>query len=252
MSAATCKIQLYLKTPNTVDSENFKFLCEPSWNENVTTDENGNFEIKGIYLGRETALEYDNPLDVGCSVDTKFKTFLPNIPDQFIDLGVIEISDSGRLDPNTLENLPNKQIAELEGETLTGEKLDWKKYAGKIVLLEFWATWCGSCIKEIPNLKKMYEKYHSQGFEIIGISVDEDLKALEKGLEKYQFTWTVIADRKLADAGKVWLYDRFGIHGVPRGILIDRSGKVVTIETRGDQLEKELEKLIPIAENTEK
>jgi hypothetical protein len=59
----------------------------------------------------------------------------------------------------------------------------------------------------------------------------------------------VIADQKLVDSGKVWLYDRFGIHGVPRGILVDRSGKVVTIETRGDQLEKELEKLILATKN---
>jgi peroxiredoxin len=97
----------------------------------------------------------------------------------------------------------------------------------------------------------VYEKYHPQGFEIIGISIDEDLKKLEAGLKKHQFAWTIIADQKLTDAGKVWLYDRFGIHGVPRGILIDRSGNIVTIETRGDQLEKELEKLIPIT-NTKK
>ncbi|MDR2756791.1 MAG: TlpA family protein disulfide reductase [Planctomycetaceae bacterium] len=231
--------------------KNFTFLCQPSLKENVTSDENGNFEIKGIYLGKKTELMYINHPDVGCSVYPAFKTFLPDIPDQLIDFGVIEIPDSGRLDPNTLENLPGKQITELEGETLSGEKIDWKKYAGKIVLLEFWATWCYPCVTEIPNLKKAYEKYHLQGFEIIGISIDEDLKMLEKGLEKHQFPWTVIADQKLTDAGKVWLYDRFGIHGVPRGILIDRSGKIVTIETRGDQLEKELKKLIPITKNME-
>ncbi|MDR1270019.1 MAG: redoxin domain-containing protein [Planctomycetaceae bacterium] len=235
--------------------KNFKFICSPSVSNDaskrVTTDENGNFEIKGIYLGRETELTYINPPEIGCSVSKGFKTFLPEVPDQPIDLGVIEIPESGRLDPNTLEKLTGKQITELEGETLTGEKLDWKKYTGKVVLLEFWATWCSPCLEEIPNLKKVYKKYHSQGFEIIGISIDEDLKELKKGLEKYQVPWTVIADQKLTDAGKVWLYDRFGIHGVPRGILIDRSGKIVTIETRGDQLEKELKKLILIT-NTEK
>ncbi|MDR1290064.1 MAG: TlpA family protein disulfide reductase, partial [Planctomycetaceae bacterium] len=235
--------------------KNFKFLCSPSvsydWGERATTDENGNFEIKGIYLGRETKFAYINSPEIGCAVSKKFKTFLPTVPDQLIDLGVIELPESGRLEVNTLEKLPGKQITELEGETLTGEKLDWKKYAGKVVLLEFWATWCRPCIEEIPNLKKVYEKYHPQGFEIIGISIDEDLKRLEAGLKKHQFAWTVIADQKLTDAGKVWLYDRFGIHGVPRGILIDQSGKIITIETRGEQLEKELKKLIPIP-NTEK
>ncbi|MDR2169308.1 MAG: redoxin domain-containing protein [Planctomycetaceae bacterium] len=228
--------------------KNFKFASSTS-RGGATTDENGNFEIRKIHLGKEISLSYVIPAGVGCNaVRTVFKTFLPTIPDQLIDLGVIELPDSGRLDPNTLENLPGKQIAEiaeLEGETLAGEKLDWKKYAGKVVLLEFWATWCIPCIEEIPNLKKTYEKYHQQGFEIIGISVDEDLKKLQEGLEKYKFDWTVIADKKLTDAGKVWLYDRFGIHSVPRGILIDRSGKVVTIETSGNKLEKELEKLFP-------
>jgi peroxiredoxin len=231
--------------------KNFKFLCNPSWREEITTDDNGDFEIKGIYLGRKTELNYINPPELGCAVYKEFKTFFPDTPDQLIDLGVIEMPESGRLEPNTLENLPGKQITELEGETLTGEKIDWKKYADKIVLLEFWATWCSPCIKEFPNLKKAYEKYHPQGFEIISISIDEDLQKLKEGLEKYQFPWTVIADQKLADAGKVWLYDRFGIHGVPRGILIDRSGKIVTIETHGDQLEKELEKLISTTKNTE-
>ncbi|MDR2762651.1 MAG: TlpA family protein disulfide reductase, partial [Planctomycetaceae bacterium] len=229
--------------------KNLDFLCQPSWKKNVTSDENGNFEVKGIYLGNETSLVYSNPVNAGCSIYKKFKTFLPDTPDQIIDLGVIEIPESGRLYSDTLENLPGKLITELEGETLTGEKLDWKKYSGKVVLLDFWATWCSPCIKEFPNLKKVYEKYHSQGFEIIGVNVDEDLKTLEKALEKYKFDWTIIADQKLTNAGKVCLFDRFGLQGVPLGILIDRSGKIITIKTQGDQLEKELEKLFPKTKN---
>ncbi|MDR1382338.1 MAG: hypothetical protein LBJ67_00615 [Planctomycetaceae bacterium] len=66
------------------------------------------------------------------------------------------------------------------------------------------------------------------------------MKALEKALEKYQFPWTVIADRKRTDAGETCLYDRFDIHAVPRGILVDRSRKIVTIKTHGEQFNRKV------------
>lgn len=225
--------------------KDFVFLCSPAYKETQKTDANGYFEIDGIYLGRKTELGFVNPPDNdSCSDSAEFKVFTPTLPDQLIDLGEIKLPESGRLTPGTLDNLPGKQITELEGETLTGETLDWKKYAGKVVLLEFWATWCGPCLTEIPNLKKTYEKYHPQGFEIIGINIDDDLQNLEKGLDKYRFPWQVVADHKRKQAGKVRLYDRFAVRGVPRGILIDRSGKVITIETRGEKLPQELERLL--------
>lgn len=223
--------------------KNFEFLCIPAGYENITTDDNGNFEIKSIYLNRETMLCHINPPDENsCSIRPIIKTFTPTEPDKEIDLGTIELEESGRLEQGTLDNLPGKTI-EIEGMTLDEKPLDWSKYKGKVVLIEFWATWCGPCLQEIPNLKAVYEKYRDKGFEIVGISVDEDLNALEKGLEKLKFPWTVLADEKWRKAGKVRMYDRFAIRGVPRGILLDRDGKVVTIETRGEKLETELKRL---------
>lgn len=224
---------------------NFKFLCMPSKFESVTTDEEGRFEIKGIYLDRKTSLCFPNPPDDdSCSIQTSFKTWTPTMPDEKIELGTIELEESGRLDAGTLENLPGKVI-KIEGVTPDGRAFDWKQYQGKVVLVEFWATWCGPCIKEIPHLKEVYDQYHDRGFEIVGINVDEDLKALKKGLDKYEFPWTVLSDQKRADDGKLRMYDLFAIRGVPRGILVDRDGKVVTIETRGERLDAELKKLFP-------
>jgi len=222
---------------------NFKFICDPAHNEVVTTDANGDFTISGIFLNRETDLGFVNPPDDdSCSIASVFKTFTPTEPDKLIDFGVIELEESGRLASGTLENLPGKVI-EIEGVTLDGKPFDWSKYKDKVVLIEFWATWCSPCLAELPNLKTQYEKYHGKGFEIVGISVDEDLNALEKGLEKHQFPWTILADEKWKNNGHVKMYDRFSIRGVPRGLLIDRDGKVITIETRGEKLGAELKRL---------
>lgn len=222
--------------------KNFKFLCNPAREATVTCNENGQFEIKGIYLNRETSLCFVNPPDANtCSLQVSFNTFTPTIPDQQIELGTIALEESGRIESVTLENLPGKVI-EIEGMTLEGQIFEWEKYRGKVVLIEFWATWCGPCLREIPHLKEVYAKYRDRGFEIVGISVDEDLKALKTGLAKHDFPWTVLSDQKWKEAGNLRLYDRFSVRGIPRGILLDQDGKVITIETRGEKLETELKK----------
>ena len=131
----------------------------------------------------------------------------------------------------------------IEGVTLDGQVFDGKQYAGKVILIDFWATWCVPCLEEIPRLKTLYEKYHGKGFEIVGISVDEDLKVLEEGLAKHRFPWMILADKKLTESGKMTMGNRFAISGVPRCILVGRDGKVVSVEARGEILEAELQRL---------
>ena len=222
--------------------ENFKFACQPRpyHREFITTDENGDFEIPRMFLNSEAALIYLNEPDNfdGCIVYKKFKIFTPDKPDAVYDLGTIALEESAWLDPNALSLAA--QPLEIVGYTLNDERLDWEKYGNdKTILVDFWASWCGPCLKEIPRLKELYAKYHDRGFEIIGISIDEDLDALEKATGQYEFPWQILADEKLKQHGEQTMADRLGISSIPRGILI-RRGMVFAVDIRGDDLENEL------------
>ena len=133
-------------------------------------------------------------------------------------------------------SLPGSPM-EIEGTLLDGTAFDQKSLAGKVVLVDFWATWCGPCVAEIPNMIDQYEKYHDKGFEIVGISLDEDRAAVEGFVKDAKIPWPILF------AGKGWgdpVASFYGITGIPQLILIGRDGNVITLNARGEALAKEL------------
>lgn len=139
---------------------------------------------------------------------------------------------------------------ELSGTTLSGKPLDWDSYRGKVVLVDFWATWCGPCVEELPNVKRLYRLYHEKGFEVLGISLDEDRRQLDAFIERYEIPWTSLLEADPEDRGwKHPLAIRYGIRAIPAAILVDEDGKVVSIAARGPELAAQLEKLLGPAEN---
>ncbi|MFM7109445.1 MAG: TlpA family protein disulfide reductase [Planctomycetaceae bacterium] len=137
-------------------------------------------------------------------------------------------------------SLPGKPM-EITGTLLDGTAFDQKSLAGKVVLVDFWATWCGPCRAEVPNMKKEYEKYHDKGFEVVGISLDDDRAALEKYVAKEEIPWLILHEKD-AEGGNA-LARHYGITGIPQLILIGRDGNVITLNARGPKLAEELEKL---------
>lgn len=129
---------------------------------------------------------------------------------------------------------------ELSGTTLEGKDISLADYKGKVVMIDFWATWCPPCVAEIPNVKKAYEKYHDKGFEIIGVSLDRTVEPLKEFIADKGLTWPNIFD---ADQ-KVSLADKFSVTSIPSIFLLDQTGKIVAVNPRGPALEKELAKLL--------
>jgi thiol-disulfide isomerase/thioredoxin len=129
---------------------------------------------------------------------------------------------------------------QLKGTTTEGKPFDLSQFKDKVVLIEFWATWCPHCVDELPVLKQCYEGYHAKGFEIVGISSDEELQTLKDFLKFEQLAWINLHET----GGKHPALDEFGISAFPSNFLIGKDGKVVAIDLRDMALSEQLKKVL--------
>jgi thiol-disulfide isomerase/thioredoxin len=129
---------------------------------------------------------------------------------------------------------------ELSGTTLEGKQINLDDYEGKVVLLDFWATWCGPCIAEMPNVKKVYEDYHDKGFEIIGISLDRSVEPLKEYIAENNIAWANIYDADQENS----IADQFSITAIPSMFIVGKDGKIAAVNARGPELGKTVAELL--------
>ena len=143
-----------------------------------------------------------------------------------------------------VENNPTargKSVQEIEMENPDGEIMKLSDYKGKIVLIDFWASWCGPCRKENPHVVKLYEKYHEEGFEVFSVSLDKTKDRWVKAIEQDNLSW----DAHVSDL-KGWKNEAaqaYGVSSIPYTVLVDRDGNIINTKLRGAQLESTLESI---------
>ncbi len=133
------------------------------------------------------------------------------------------------------------KFPDFDEKDLAGKPLSIARFKGKVVLVDFWATWCGPCIGELPNVLKAYDKYHGKGFEIVGISLDSDRAKLDSFISDKKMTWPQYFD------GKGWqtkLAGVYGVNSIPATYLLDGEGKIIAKNLRGEALEEALAKAL--------
>jgi thiol-disulfide isomerase/thioredoxin len=130
---------------------------------------------------------------------------------------------------------------ELQFTALDGSPFDLQALSGKIVLVDFWATWCPDCLRELPAVRATYQKYKDKGFVIVGISLDKDVQALSNFVARKLIPWPQYFD------GKGWeneLVTKYDVRAIPEMWLIDQRGDVVSTNVSAQELDRRIEQLM--------
>lgn len=130
---------------------------------------------------------------------------------------------------------------DIDLENVSGQRVSLSSNRGKFTLLDFWASWCGPCRMENPNLVNAYRRYHERGFEIYSVSLDLNKAAWKAAIMKDSLSWTHVSDLKGWKSPAVQLY---GVNAIPSNVLLDKNGKIIAKNLRDADLEKKLKEVL--------
>jgi thiol-disulfide isomerase/thioredoxin len=150
---------------------------------------------------------------------------------------------AAELDPNgALRELLDKPLV-VAGRTTAGKSLTTADFKGKVVLVDFWATWCGPCNAEIPRVKDLYKTYHAKGLEIVGVDCDSDDDTVNAFTKDKEMTWTQLREESQSEEPWHPLAKQWGVSGIPTMFLLDKKGVLRDVDAR-DGTDAKIAKLL--------
>jgi peroxiredoxin len=155
--------------------------------------------------------------------------------------GVAAVKRSLEAKMKEMQGLVGQPAPEISLPDINGKEVKLSSFRGKYVLVDFWASWCGPCRNENPNVVKAYNKYKDKNFTVLGVSLDEEKDDWGKAIQKDGLTWTHVSDLKHWNSVVVPLYH---IEGIPYNVLVDPNGTVIAENLRGPMLEAKLEEAV--------
>ena len=150
-------------------------------------------------------------------------------------LGNVKLAEEYRQKTDPMSDLVGKVVPDFSATDLDGKPISLQQYRGKVTLLDFWGIWCGFCLAEMPNVKRVYDTYKDHGFDIIGVNLDTDETRLRNYLKENNIPWRQIF------SGQKWespLVKQYHIRSIPAPWLIDKDGTLISREARGVKLEQ--------------
>lgn len=199
------------------------------------SEENVLSNLDNFYGIHQLACVYHNmPLPELCAI-------LDSIPAQFENNYYVKTMKADV--KNILATQEGMPYIDFTLQTPEGESCPLSSFVGnfKLVMIDFWASWCSPCRNEMPNLVKLYAEYASKGFEIVGVSLDRDLESWKQGIAELGITWPQLSDLAYWDCAAAALY---GVAAIPTTVLIDQNGTIIARDLRDEALAEKLAELL--------
>jgi len=186
--------------------------------------------------------EVFDKIDKGTAIIEQIKRDFPDTQQaKRADKMLASIKDQEETKKISRALVEGSKFPDFDEKDVAGEPLSIGNYKGKVVMIDFWATWCGPCVGELPNVLDTYKKHHDEGFNIIGISLDKDKEKLTSFTKERKMPWQQFFD------GKMWsnkLAVKYGVQSIPMTYLLDGEGKIIGKGLRGEELEDAVAKAV--------